>query len=179
MSFGRHVFFFLPMVVLLLLLGGCAAPPTQIISSPEPYSPKTYGNGSVVAVWDLENFSITENQILDDMQEFLTAKVTETLKEQGGYVVIERQKLLLALEELHLGSSALADENSRLEIGRLIGAELMVFGGYQQVGEQLRIDLRMVEVESGAVIRTAEHTATAGDVSGVLAAAEAVAEELL
>ncbi|MCI5122195.1 MAG: hypothetical protein D3908_13585 [Candidatus Electrothrix sp. AUS4] len=172
---NRRFFFFL---LIVSLLGGCAAPPTEMTS--EPYIPKTYGSGSVLAVWDLENFSITENQILDDMQEFLTAKVTETLKEQGGYVVIERQKLLLALEELSLGSSELADENSRLEIGRLIGAQLMVFGGYQQVGEQLRIDLRMVEVESGAVVRTAEHTAaTAGDVAGVLAAAEAVAKELL
>ncbi|MCI5212025.1 MAG: hypothetical protein D3910_25325, partial [Candidatus Electrothrix sp. ATG2] len=162
-----------------LLLAGCAMPPTETTTPSEPYVPKTYGSGSVVvAIWDLENFSVTENQILDDMQEFLTGKVTETLQGQGGFVVIERQKLLLALEELHLGSSELADENSRLEIGRLIGAQLMVFGGYQQVGEQLRIDLRMVEVESGAVIRTAEHTATAGDVAGVLAAAEAVAKEL-
>lgn len=168
---------FFSWLIFLFLLGGCAQPPSQMTS--EPYTPKSYGPGSVIAVWDLENFSITENQILEDMQEFLTVKVTETLKEQGGYVVIERQKLLLALEELQLGSSELADENSRLEIGRLIGAQLMVFGGYQQVGEQLRIDLRMVEVESGAVLRTAEHTATAAAPAGVLATAEAVAKELL
>ena len=154
------------------LLAACAGSPTK-------YTPKTYGSGSVVAVWDLENFSITENRTLDDMQEFMTAKISETLKDKGGYIIIEREKLLLALEELHLGSSALADEASRLEVGRFLGAQLMVFGGYQQVGEQLRIDLRLIEVESGAVIRTGEHTATASDVSALLAAAEAVAEKLL
>lgn len=159
--------------LLSLFLSGCAgSPPTE-------YTPKEYGSGSVVAIWDLENFSIEENQILDDMQEFLAAKIAEIFREQGGYVIIERQKLILALEELALGSSALVDETSQLEIGHLLGAQLMVFGGFQQVGEQLRIDLRLVEVESGAVIRSSEHTASAGDVSAILRSAETVALKLL
>lgn len=143
------------------------------------YTPKLYGSGSVVAVWDLENFSVTENQTLDDMMEFLSAKVAETLKEQGGYVIVERQKLLLALEELAIGSSSLASEESKLQIGRLVGAELMVFGALQQFGEQVRIDLRLVEVESGAVIRVAEHTGAASDASGLLTAARSAALQLL
>ncbi len=158
--------------LLPLLLTGCAG-------SSGTYTPATYyGRGSVIVVWDLENFSVTDNHILDDMQDFLTAKVTETLKESGGYVIVERQKLLLALEELALGSSSLVDKASQLEVGHLLGAQLMVFGGYQQAGEQLRIDLRLVEVASGAVIRTGQYTTTASDVSGLLAAAENVAAEL-
>ncbi len=155
---------------LLAACGGSPAP--QML-------PKTYGSGSIVAVWDLENFSVTENQILDDMQEFLSAKVAETFKERGEYIIVERQKLLLALEELAIGSSSLASETSRLQIGRMLGAELMVFGGFQQFGEQLRIDLRLIEVESGAVVRVAEYTATASDVTALLSAAEAAALELL
>lgn len=158
--------------LLPLLLTACAG------SSGTTYTPAIYGSGSVIVVWDLENFSVTENQILDDMQEFLTAKITETLKDSGGYVVVERQKLLLALEELALGSSVLVDKASQLEVGHLLGAQLMVFGGYQQVGEQLRIDLRLIEVATGAVIRTGQHTTTASDVSGLFAAAENVAAEL-
>lgn len=151
---------------------------TACAGSSGTYTPATYGRGSVIVVWDLENFSVSDNQILDDMQDFLTAKVAETLKESGGYVVVERQKLLLALEELALGSSSLTDKASQLEVGHLLGAQLMVFGGYQQVGEQLRIDLRLIEVASGAVIRTGEYTTTASDVSGLLTAAENVAAEL-
>ena len=143
------------------------------------YTPKHYESSSVVAVWDLENFSVTENQTLDDMMEFLGAKVAETLNEQGGYVIVERQKLLLALEELAIGSSSLASEESKLQIGRLVGAELMVFGALQQFGEQVRIDLRLVEVESGAVIRVAEHTGAASDASGLLTAATSAALQLL
>lgn len=160
------------LLCLLLFLPSCAAEQT-------PYKPVEYGSGSIVAVWDLEDFSVTEHAALSDMQEFLTAKIIETLKTKGGYELVERQKLLLALEELSLGSSELASETSRLQVGQIIGAQLMVFGGYQMVGAQLRIDLRMIEVESGVVVKAAEQTVTAADISGWLKAAEDAAAQLI
>ena len=160
------------LICLLLFLPSCAA-------EKKTYTPVEYGTGSVVAVWDLEDFSVTKHAALSDMQEFLTAKIIETLKTKGGYELVERQKLLLALEELSLGSSELASESSRLQVGQIIGAQLMVFGGYQLVGEQLRIDLRMIEVESGVVVKAAEQTVTAADISGWLKAAEDAAAQLM
>lgn len=157
---------------LVLLFSGCA-------SRPAVHTIQEYKSGSVVAVWNLENMSVKGRLSLNDMNEFLTAKVAETLKDKGGYQVIERERLLLALEELHLGSSAIADETSRLEVGKILGAQLMVFGGYQQVGGQFRIDLRMIEVQSGAVVRTGEKTVQAADISGWLQAAEDAAGGLL
>ncbi len=159
------------MLVVACLLAACA-------SEQEAYTPAHYGSGSRVAVWDLEDMSVTDNPMLGDMQDFLTARVIETLAEKGGFAVIERQQLLLALEELSLGSSALASEDSRLALGRILGAQLMVFGGYQLLGEQIRIDVRMVEVESGAIIKAAEHTASAADLEGWLKAAEEAALQL-
>lgn len=141
--------------------------------------PRTYGEGSVVAVWDLEDMSVTRHPALGEMQEFFTARISETLSTSGGYELVERQKLILALEELSLGSSALASETSRLEIGRVLGARLMVFGGYQLIGKQFRVDLRMVEVESGVVLRAAESTVVSADVEGWLGAAENAAVQLI
>lgn len=156
----------------LLLLSACGGKQTS-------YTPPQYSKGSVVAVWSLEDMSIIKNNTVAEMGDFLTAKVTDTLKERGEYQIVEREKLLLALEELQLGSSALASEQSRLEVGQILGAQLMVFGGYQILGEQMRIDLRMVEVETGAIIRTASRTSSAADVSGWLLTAEEAATELL
>ncbi len=169
----KPIFLFLRLaMVLLFLLTSCASPPTN-------YTPKTYSSDSVVVVWDLENYSITDNPILDNLQEFLSAKVAETLATHGEYIIVERQKLLLALEELNISSSALADEATRLQVGNMVGAQLMVFGACQQVGDQLRIDLRLIDVERGTVIRTGKLTTTATDASSLLAAAEAVAKKLL
>jgi hypothetical protein len=158
--------------LLVLLISGCA-------SRPAGHTLPEYSRGSVAAVWNLENLSITSSSSAEDIAEFLTAKVAETMKDKGGYQIIEREKLLLALEELHLGSSALADEASRLQVGKILGAQLMVFGGYQQVGKQFRIDLRMIEVHSSAVVRTAEKTSQAVDISDWLQAAEEAAGGLL
>jgi TolB-like protein len=159
-------------LVVAWLLSACAV-------EKETYTPMQYDSGSRVAVWDLEDMSVADNPMLSDMRDFMTAAIIETLAENGGFEVIERQKLLLALEELSLGSSALVNEDNRLALGRILGAQLMVFGGYQLFGEQVRVDVRMVEVESGAVIKSAEHTTSAADLEGWLKAAEEAALKLL
>ena len=69
---------------------------------------------------------------------------------------------LLAVEEMRLGSSALADESTRLRLGKITGARQMVFGGYLTVGNRVRIDLRLVDVETGKVLRTASRTGPRG-----------------
>jgi curli biogenesis system outer membrane secretion channel CsgG len=129
-----------------------------------------------VAVWDLEDLSIMGNA-QPDLSEFLTARVQETVR-NNGVVVVEREKLLSVLGELSLGSSELADESARLRIGRIAGAKRMIFGGYQIIGQSMRIDLRMVETETGRVLRAVEKTVEDGGMTGRLSAAEEAARNL-
>ncbi|MGB5984266.1 MAG: CsgG/HfaB family protein [Desulfobacterales bacterium] len=156
----------------LLIFYGCAGTPV----SPGVAQPAEK-SGVTVAVWNLENLSISPGQG-QDMEEFLTAKVLETLKNESNYEVVEREKLLLALEELNIGSSAMADQNTGLRIGRIIGAQLMVFGAYQVIGDTMRVDLRLVDVENGKIIFTATKTSPAVEVTGWLKAAEDAAAML-
>ncbi|MBE0617892.1 MAG: hypothetical protein IH608_08210 [Proteobacteria bacterium] len=112
----------------------------------------------------------------DDWGEILAGKVAETLQARD-YPVVERQRLAMLLEELSLGSGALADESTRLRVGRLSGARLMVFGGYQVFGEQARVDLRLVDVETGRVVRAAQRSGPA-EVSAVIRASGEAAAAL-
>jgi curli biogenesis system outer membrane secretion channel CsgG len=131
---------------------------------------------ATVAVWELEDVSAGLSRI--DVGEVLSARVSETLQRKGTYTVVERERLLRVLGELHLGSSELADEGTRLRIGRLLGARFMVFGGYQIVGKQMRLDLRLVEVETGKIRKAVSRVApSSGGVSGWLEAAEKAAQE--
>ena len=82
------------------------------------------------------------------------------------------------MEELKLGSSSLADEDTRLKLGRLSGARLMVFGGYQIIGSRMRLDLRLVEVETGKIIKAVQKVSPASDLPGWLNSARGAAEEL-
>jgi curli biogenesis system outer membrane secretion channel CsgG len=119
-----------------------------------------------VAVWDPEDVSpgaAGEQGI----GEVLALRIVETVRARG-LAVVERQKLLLAVEELRLGSSALADESTRLRLGRVTGARRMVFGGYLTAGNRVRMDLRLVDVETGKVLRTASRTGPAGGIDALL-----------
>ena len=131
-----------------------------------------------MAVWDLEN-SNPGAAIGPDMGELLAAQVVETIKESGGFQVVERERLILVLEELDLGSSSLVDESTRLRIGRIVGARFMVFGGYFVLGNMMRLDLRLVEVETGRIVKASQKTASAGDLNGWLKIARQAAKELI
>ena len=129
-----------------------------------------------VAVWDLEDLS-PSTSIRPDLGELLSGRIIETLSNKE-YTVIERERLLLALQELNLGTTSLVDETTRLKLGKLMGARYMVFGGYLIIGGQMRLDLRMVEVETGKVVKAVQKTTAAGDLSGWIDAARKAAEEL-
>jgi curli biogenesis system outer membrane secretion channel CsgG len=133
---------------------------------------------SAVAVWDLENLNPAAT-IGPDMGELLASEVIQTLNESGAYQVVERERLIRILEELDLGSSFAVDEATRLKIGRLVGARFMVFGGYFVLGNMMRLDLHLVEVETGRVVKAAQKTASAGDLAGWLKIAGQAAVELL
>ncbi len=152
-------------VVLVAFVASCATKPVS------------YKEGTTVAAWDLENLSPMECG-RPDLGELLSAKVIETFKETGNYTVVERERLLLVLEELGLGTTSLADETTRLRIGRIVGARLMVFGAYQVIADKMRLDLRLVEVETGSILKAAQKTTSAADLSGWLKAAREATTEL-
>lgn len=131
--------------------------------------------GGGVAVWDLEDLSLGIGRT--NFGELLSSQVIEVFKSKGKYRVVERTRLLRVLEELRLGSSSLVDDSTRLRVGKLIGAKLMVFGGYQIIGDQMRIDLRMVDVESGRVVKAARKISLSGDLPSLIDAARKAADE--
>lgn len=132
--------------------------------------------GGALAVWDVEDLSSSGAEA--GLGETLAAPVIEVAQAKG-YQVVERQRLLVLLEELRLGSGALADESTRLRLGRLCGARWMIFGGYQSVGGRARVDLRLVEVETGKVLKAAQAIATAVGPVQALEASRKAATDLL
>jgi TolB-like protein len=164
---GRRIL--LGATALWLALAGCTP-------GPSASKPRFIPQGGAVAVWDLDDLSSSADQ--GGLGETLAGPVIEVLQARG-YQVVERQRLLVVLEELRLGSASLADESTRLRLGRLSGARWMIFGGYQTIGGRTRIDLRLVEVETGRVLKAAQGTATSDGVPQVVEAARKAARDLL
>lgn len=131
-----------------------------------------------VAVWDLEYLGEAGGPHAG-IGELLSAEIIQTIHRSGRYTVVERQRLLLALEELNLGSSDLADAGTRLRVGRIVGARQMLFGTYLVFDEILQLDIRRVEVETGRILDASRQQAPAGDPAAWLEAARQAAAEVM
>jgi curli biogenesis system outer membrane secretion channel CsgG len=160
-------------LIFFILLYGCASVPTQVKETEQ--RPAT----ATVAIWDFDNLSPT-SLALPDLGERLAAEVTETIMRKGNYQVVERQRLLLVLEEQNLGSQSIIDESTRLRLGKIAGARMMIFGAYQSFGGiQTRLDLRLVDVETGRNIKSVDRIVSSENYQLWFEAARQAANDLL
>ena len=90
----------------------------------------------------------------DPGDDWIGVGITESLATglSGRYAVIWRAPGSDAASET--GGGAATDE--ALEVGRRAGAQYVVSGAYQRLGEVIRITARFVDVTTGAVVRSAK-----------------------
>jgi TolB-like protein len=84
-----------------------------------------------------------------------------------AYRVVERERLEDVLGELKLQRSAHIDQASAVKAGKLLGAHYLVLGSYFDVMKQLRVDARIVEVETGRVLQSVGATGQPEDFVGL------------
>ncbi len=88
----------------------------------------------------------------------LSAMLTSDLAGVPGLQLVERDRLQSVLDEQHLQHSSLADSATAARTGRLLGAEYLLTGAVSASRPQMRIDSRVIRVETGAVVNTARVT---------------------
>jgi hypothetical protein len=168
---------FISIVIVVLLFMGCASPAPVHKAKCMPCS-KFYEKGTGIVVWD---FEVTSPSGYVRMDSFLSGKIIKNLIKEGHYDVITRDRFLLVLEELNLNTSLLVDEQTRLNLGKLVGAKLMVFGEVIEMDcNRILIHLRLVEVETSKILKTVEKYYDPGpsDLSAWLKAVEEMTPEL-
>ena len=80
--------------------------------------------------------------------------VTADLKNLEGMTVIGRELIYEALRRWNAENHTDFDEKFATRVGREVGARWIIGGGYQRLGEMLRITARFVEVATGEVLKT-------------------------
>jgi serine/threonine protein kinase/tetratricopeptide (TPR) repeat protein len=80
--------------------------------------------------------------------------VTSDLQKVHGLSVIGRERTFEVLKDLTTGQLVDFDETVAIDIGRRLGAQWILGGGYQRIGEMIRITARVIDVNTGEVIRT-------------------------
>jgi curli biogenesis system outer membrane secretion channel CsgG len=133
-------------LILCYLLSGCATQPREPLATQATTSARPL----VLAAWDFDNNSMAGGE-LDYLSKALSEMLLTNLAQTSNIRLVERVNLRQTLEEQSLSSSQLASEESRLKLGRIAGANLMAFGSYMAMGGQIRIDVRVVDVETSQI----------------------------
>jgi len=112
-----------------------------------------------IAVLDFENNSFLNPEEYNPLSRGLAEIMITELGQIKTIHMVEREKLRSILDELKLSQSGLVSQESSIKVGKLLGAQHLVFGGYiVTLNKKIRIDVRIVEVETGLVIKAGEVT---------------------
>ena len=113
-----------------------------------------------VAVMTFAN--ITRDATDDWIGTGIAETVSSDLKNIHGMTVIGRARVYDALR--NLASNASLDESLAIDIGRRLGATWVVVGGFQKIGEMVRITANFVEVSTGTVRKTVKVDGRVADI---------------
>ena len=116
-----------------------------------------------------------KNPDLEPLRKGLAQMLTTDVAEVEVVRVVERARIEEILAELSLTSSARFDRSNAARLGKLLGAKLLVLGSFFELAGSIRIDARVVEVETGRVVKS---VGVRGKAEDVLACEGALAEKL-
>lgn len=105
-----------------------------------------------VAVLDFTGFMIGQAGNSAPLGKAVSTMLITELSERPGMRVIERAQLKDILTEQQLALSGRVDENTAVEVGEMVGAQYVVKGQVTSIGEQMRMDVQAVDVETSEVL---------------------------
>ena len=121
-------------------------------------------NQTTLAVLDFENHSFFNKETYQPLAKGLAEMLITELDQLQSVRMVERRDLARIIDEIKLAQSGLSDEGS-MQIGKMSGAQNLVFGGFMvSPGDKIRIDMRVVEVETGLTQKAAEVTGNTKDI---------------
>ena len=99
---------------------------------------------------DLDPTGISKNEA-----QFLSDRLRTELFETGVYQVVEREKMNTILNEQGFQQTGCTSVECAIEIGQLLNVQVMVAGSIGKIEEIYSLSIRMIDVKTGAIIRTA------------------------
>jgi len=107
---------------------------------------------TIIAVWDFDNTSFMDIAAWDYLTKALPEILMTQLVSSPSLEVVERLHLREIMEEQKLGSSDLADQDTKIRLAKIMGARFMIFGAFMVIGEDSRVDVRLVDTATSEVL---------------------------
>lgn len=123
-----------------------------------------------VAVLYFDNNSLVKKEEMEPLRKGLADMMITELSKIEAFQVVERTNLEQILEEMKLGQAGMVEEGKAQEVGKMLGAENLILGSYMAMFDgKLRIDARLVEVETGRTLKAEEETGSPKNLSQMVA----------
>ena len=106
-----------------------------------------------IAIIDFEGIGVSFDEI-----RVLSQRLASEIISLNVYKLFERSKVDQVIKENNFQHSGCADAACAMEIGQLAGVERMVIGTVSKIGNTYSIDSRMIDVESGESVISAEYS---------------------
>jgi len=112
-----------------------------------------------IAVLYFDNNSVTKREELEPLRKGLADMFITELSKISALKPVERARLEKILQEMKLAQAGLLDANTAQQVGKLLGAQTLLLGGFVHMfGGKMRLDARLVEVETGVTLKSEEMT---------------------
>ncbi len=102
-----------------------------------------------VALIDFENMDEADDY--DYMGTLAMALIKEDLTRNDDIILVDRDRLKQIVEEQSLQLSGIMDEETTVEIGKLLGCDYLCSGNFVVMGDEVLLDMSLTEVETGRV----------------------------
>ena len=110
-----------------------------------PLSGYAYVDGKpTIAVLDFESIGAEEH-----LGKAVSEIMRTELIDANRYRVVERAQINKTISEQRFQKSGLIDDKSAIELGKLLGADLIVIGSVVKIGTSYTINSRMIETKTG------------------------------
>lgn len=103
------------------------------------------------------------NLVLGGKSKIFVDNLTSALVETNHFNVVERDKLETVLKEQKLGASGLINDSTRVELGKLLQADLILTGSLGKMANGLAINIKLINVQTGHIISAISHRMTPPD----------------
>ncbi len=111
-----------------------------------------------VAILPFDNYSVGKyQQELGMLSRALSEFMVLDFMKLGNMKVVERDKIEFILKELELQKSGAVDQSTASKVGKIVGAQYMVFGSITQLDDKTAAMMaRVVKVETSEIVASAD-----------------------
>ncbi|MFQ6676107.1 MAG: PEGA domain-containing protein [Fidelibacterota bacterium] len=115
-----------------------------------------------LAVLEFDAFGISQNEART-----LTDRLRNNIAQAGAYRLVDRGAMEEVLQEQGFQQTGCTSDECIVEVGKLLGVQLMLGGSIGKVGRTFTVSMRIIDVETAGIVKTASYDMT-GEVDELL-----------